>query len=382
MTPWNRGKGGGVQDLPVPWKFRLVLFGIGVATWVIQSAARGKPQWVESIYANAIYPVVREFVGTLTGWMAYSFAELFIVMAVVWVFYRTGRNIRAVHRKRRSLRNLLAHVLSFSLALAGVFYAWGMIGWGFNYYRQPFLQIENLDRTGITTEELREVSQKLVVESNELRRILEEDDNGVMRTEDGGRDALKRVRVAFKVPGQEYLSLRDGSVSRPKGLLFPVLPWLNVSGVFFPYTGEPNVGMEQPEHNRLFAGCHEAAHQLGWAREEEANFVGYAVCRRHPDADYRYAAAQGALAYTLGALREADADAAAAVVLTLGKGLQRDWDASRNFWKRYDTRLGDAALRINDAYLKAQGQQEGIGSYGLMVELLVADHRREINQVR
>ena len=66
-----------------------------------------------------------------------------------------------------------------------------------------------------------------------------------------------------------------------------------------------------------------------------------------------------------------------AVALTLGKGLERDWDASRNFWKRYDTRFGDFALRINDAYLKAQGQEVGIHSYGLMVELLVADHRRE-----
>ncbi|NIR61682.1 MAG: DUF3810 domain-containing protein, partial [Gammaproteobacteria bacterium] len=47
------------------------------------------------------------------------------------------------------------------------------------------------------------------------------------------------------------------------------------------------------------------------------------------------------------------------------------------FWSRYDTRLGDAALRVNDAYLKTLGQEEGIRSYGLMVELLVADHRRE-----
>jgi len=381
MAQWDRGKGGGVQDLPVPWRFRLVLFGLGLATWVIQAGVRGKPEWVETVYANGIYPFVREFVGTLTGWMAYSFAELFIVLAIVWLIYRTFRNIRAVYRKRRSLRNLGAHMLSFSLALTGVFYTWGMLGWGFNYYRQPFLQIENLDRTGITTDELRAVCQKLVVEANELRLNLEEDD-GVMRTEDDDRSALKRVRVAFEVRGQEYISLRKGSVSRPKGLVLPLLPWLNISGIFFPYTGEANVGMEQPTHNRLFAGCHEAAHQLGWAREEEANFVGYAVCRRHPDADYRYAAAQAALSYALGALRQADPDAAAAVTLTLGKGLGRDWDASRNFWKRYDTRLGDAAMRVNDAYLKAQGQEQGIRSYGLMVELLVADYRREVNRAR
>ena len=370
------------QDRRVPWRFRLVLFGLGVATWAIQMGLRGRPQVVETVYANAIYPVVREFVGTLTGWMSYSFAELLIVMTIIWLIYRSVRNIRAVLRGRRSLRNLGAHILSFSLALAGVFYTWGMFGWGFNYYRQPFLQIENLDRTGITAEELRAVCLKLVVEANELRLNLEEDDDGVMRTEDGDRAALERVRVAFGVRGLEYLSLRDGFVSRPKGPVLPVLPWLNISGVFFPYTGEANVGMKQPDHNRLFAGCHEAAHQLGWAREEEANFVGYAVCRRHPDADYRYAAAQGALAYALGALRQTDPDAAAAVVLTLGKPLQRDWDASRAFWKRYDTRLGDAALRVNDAYLKAQGQEQGIQSYSSMVELLVADHRREARDER
>lgn len=366
-----------MQDRPVPWKFRLVLFGSGIATWVIQTWARGRPDLVEALYAKAIYPFIREFVGTLTGWTSYSLAELFAVLAIAWFVYRSVRNVRAVFRKRRSLRNLSAHVLSGSLALAGVLYTWGMLGWGFNYYRQPFLHLEHLDRVGITAEELRAVSQKLVVEANELRAILEEDDDGVMRTQDGDRAALKRAKVAFDVRGLEYLSLRDGFVSRPKGLVLPLLPWLSVSGIFFPYTGEPSVGMEQPDHDRLFAGCHEMAHQLGWAREEEANFVGYAVCRRHPDADYRYAAAQGALSYAMGALRGVDPDAAAAVALTLGKGLERDWDASRNFWKRYDTRFGDLALRINDAYLKVQGQEAGIHSYGLMVELLVADHRRE-----
>ena len=110
--------------------------------------------------------------------------------------------------------------------------------------------------------------------------------------------------------------------------------------------------------------------------------MGYAVCRRHPDADYRYAATQGALSYALGALRQLDPDASAAVVLTLGKPLLRDWEASRSFWKKYDTRIGDAALRVNDAYLRAQGQELGIRSYASMVDLLVADYRREAHDRR
>jgi hypothetical protein len=364
------------QDRKVPWRFRLVLFGLGLATFVFQLLVRGRPEWVERFYARGLYPAVREFVGTLTGWTSYSIAEFLGIVVLLAVLIGVYRSLRAVARKRRSLRNAGAHAISKTLALTGLLYAVGMFVWGFNYYRQPFLVTENLDGSAITVGELREVCIGLAEQANRLRLEVEEDDAGVMRTEDGDRAALRRAGVAFEVRGLEYASLRDGFVSRPKGLMLPVLPWLNISGVFFPYTGEPNVGMRQPVHDRLFAGCHEMAHQLGWAREQEANFVGYAACRRHPDADYRYAAAQGALKYALVALHRMDPDAAAAVRTTLGKGLERDWNATREFWKRYDTALGDTAMRVNDIYLKSQGQQEGIDSYGLMVGLLVADHRR------
>jgi len=350
---------------------------MGIATLVIQMWASGRPDIVESVYSTGIYPWIREVVGTLTGWTSYSFFELLVIVVSIWFVLRTILTLRAIYRKRLSWRNLGAHALSGSLALAGLFYTWGMFGWGFNYYRKPFLQTENLDRTRIQTEELRGLCMKLVNEVNELRRTLDEDDQGVMRTEDGDRAALKRGTRAFDARELEYVSLRDGFVSRPKGLVFRSLPWLNVSGMFFPYTGEPNVGMEQPDHDRLSAACHEMAHQLGWAREEEASFVGYAVCRRHPDADYRYAAAQNALRYAIGALGRADPTAPAAVSAALGKGIERDWIASMEFWRKYDTRFGDAAMRVNDVYLKAQGQEQGIDSYGSMVDLLVADYRRE-----
>ena len=364
------------QDRKVPWRFRLGLLGLGLATFVLQLLVRGRPELVERLYARGLYPFVREFVGTLTGWTSYSIVEILGIVVLLSVLFGVVHSLRAVTRKRRSLRNVSAHWVSRVLAGAGLLYAVGMFAWGFNYYRQPFLVTENLDGSSVTTEELRSLCIALSAQANALRLDVEEDHEGVMRTEDGDRAALRRGGIAFDVRALEYASLRDGFVSRPKSLMLPVLPWLNISGVFFPYTGEANVGMRQPVHDRLFAGCHEMAHQLGWAREQEANFVGYAACRRHPDADYRYAAAQGALKYALVALHRMDPDAAAAVRTTLGKGLERDWNATREFWKRYDTVLGDTAMRVNDVYLKSQGQQEGIDSYGLMVGLLVADHRR------
>ena len=366
----------GVQDRDVPWRFRLGLFALGIGTWVVQMAARGNPEWVETLFARGLYPVVREVVGTLTGWTSFSFTEAGLILFASLLVYRLLRARRGVARGARTWRNVGAHFVSGTLALTGLFYAWGMFGWGFNYYRQPFLATENLDRTGITAQELQAVAFDLVDEANPLRRSVEEDDGGVMRTDDLPRRAIGRAGKAFASLDVEYASLRDGFVSRPKGPVAPLLPWFGVSGVFFPYTGEAHVGLEQPPAGQLFAACHELAHQLGWAREEEANFVGYAICRRHPELDYRYAAAQGALRYVLHTLRAVDPDGAAAVTAALDDGIVRDWEASRTFWLAHDTFVGDAAERVNDAYLKAQGQEAGVGSYGLMVDLLVADRRR------
>lgn len=366
----------GEQDRPVPWRERLILFSLLPLTWAVQAWTRSHPEFVENVYSRKLYPVIAEFVGTLTGWTSYSFAELFILLVGVVTLYRIGRALRGLARKRRSLKNVGAQALSYSLALAGIFYCWGMFGWAFNYHRQPLLVSENLDRVGITATELQQVSLALASEANSLRRHLEEDELGRMRLLESDRDALDRGRRAFSALEQEYESLRDSFVSRPKGPLINLLPWMHIAGVFFPYTGEANVTMTQPKPSLLFSACHEMAHQAGWAREEEANFVGYAVCRRHPDEDYRYAAAQGALRYSLGALRRMDENLAASVVTTLGPGLQRDWEASNEYWQRYDGALGENAQRVNDAYLKSQGQEEGIRSYGMMVDLLVADFRR------
>jgi hypothetical protein len=39
------------------------------------------------------------------------------------------------------------------------------------------------------------------------------------------------------------------------------------------------------------------------------------------------------------------------------------------------SRLGEVQDRVNDAYLKSQGQREGVRSYGRMVDLLVGERR-------
>jgi hypothetical protein len=150
---------------------------------------------------------------------------------------------------------------------------------------------------------------------------------------------------------------------------------LGITGIFFPFTGEAHVNREVPAPDVPFTASHELAHFRGFAREDEASYVGYLACRSHPDQDFRYSGSLVASAYLMGALAEVDPAAARRLQARRSPGVRRDLEALRAWSERYRGRVEAASQRVNDAYLRSQGQKDGIRSYGRMVDLLVADHR-------
>ena len=46
--------------------------------------------------------------------------------------------------------------------------------------------------------------------------------------------------------------------------------------------------------------------------------------------------------------------------------------ANRDFWEKYDGAVAEVSNRVNDTYLKANGQAEGVKSYNRMVDLIAA----------
>jgi len=64
------------------------------------------------------------------------------------------------------------------------------------------------------------------------------------------------------------------------------MSYLGIGGVYFPFTGEANVNISMPHTSIPFTACHEMAHQIGFAREDEANFIAYIACKNHPSPDF------------------------------------------------------------------------------------------------
>jgi hypothetical protein len=121
--------------------------------------------------------------------------------------------------------------------------------------------------------------------------------------------------------------------------------------------------------------AHEAAHLRGWCREDEANFLAFWVLREDKDPRLAYSAWATALLYTANALEGAGplgVEAWKRVGSRVDPAVLADWRGSFAYWERFQGPARAAAQAVNDAYLKSQGQQDGVKSYGRMVDLLLA----------
>ncbi|NLW53659.1 MAG: DUF3810 domain-containing protein, partial [Clostridiaceae bacterium] len=57
---------------------------------------------------------------------------------------------------------------------------------------------------------------------------------------------------------------------------------------------------------------------------------------------------------------------------TVTEAIARDLESEYIYWEAYETPVAEVSTQINDAYLKANRETEGVKSYGGVVDLLLA----------
>ena len=336
----------------------------------LQWALARSPALVERVFARGLYPLLGGRLGCLTRLLPFSLGEgiVFLLLGglavVLWRLVLGSERRRWVRRFARG-----------ALMAAAILYLAFLLLWGLNYQRQPFAVSAGLDVRPSSRDELLALGAALVTEANEAREGLPEDGTGVMRLVDGGLHALARSDAGFR-EAEALHPVLTGCPARPKPLLTSaVFSWLGVTGIYFPYTGEPNVNMTLPDPELPFAAAHEIAHQRGFAREDEANYLGYLACRLHPDPDFRYSGRLAASVYAVNALTALDRKAGERLEAGRSPATRRDLAALLAWAERYRGPAERVSQRVNDAYLRSQGEAQGVESYGRVVDLLLAERR-------
>lgn len=140
-----------------------------------------------------------------------------------------------------------------------------------------------------------------------------------------------------------------------------------------PLLVEPNVNIDQPAFMIPVTAAHEMAHARGLAREDDCDFAAILSCLSHDQPLWRYSGLISAWKSVGRRLWEEDPDSWNRIYAeSLSPAVIRDLRAESDYWKAFETPLADLSEKVNNAYLKANRVEEGVKSYGAVVDLLLA----------
>lgn len=345
--------------------------------------ARNNPDGVERIYSQGFYPVWAGAFLAVTGLLPFSLAEILVITASLLAVWWLVSFIKRLWKGKGERKAILRDYLLWAGAACSVVLTFFLLGGGFNYYRHTFTQMSGLAPVASPIEQLTGLCQELGAEAGELRQGLTEDSSGVTLLCQTNREMARTAAASYanlmeQQPQWDFFRL--STRCRPKAVFFSeAMSYMEIVGVFTPYTVEANVNVHTTDFDIPFAACHELAHISGFMREDEANFLAYAACRASEDRFFRYSGALTALIHATNALYGKDFEAYREVMLSLDEGVWRDLAASSDYYDAHHTSFGEFSTKVNDTYLKVNSQPQGVATYGRMVDLLLADYRLRHN---
>ena len=344
----------------IQWFMTIVLLVTGGGLLWASRTVGGFAEW----YSRAVYPVLVNVIGRFCGLVPFSIVELMLYGLIVLLLFWLIRDFRRPLVLIRNYATIMAFLLFLYAACCGV-----------NYYRVPFSSyyIAQIAQEQVDPNtSLKELCLWLTAEVNRARVELDQAEGNYENIQQKGVAAMKRL-------AEQYPSL-DGYYPWPKPLAISwILSVQQCSGVYSPFTIEANYNRDMITYNIPHTICHELSHLRGFMREDEANFIGYLACLVSEDADYRYSGYLLGWIYAGNALAKMDYDAYNQLYSLLSDSIIEELEANSEFWDQYEGEVAEVQEKVNDAYLKANGQVHGVLSYGRVVDLMLIDfacHRK------
>lgn len=388
---------------------RLWLLLPGAAALVLTWVASANPSLTEAWFSRGVYPWLSSAWGFLPSLAPFSVAQWVVVATLALCIGWLGFYLVAFVRGRGRRRFVLWRALTTMLAVLSVAYCIFALMCGLNYYRHTFAEDAGFELRESSTAELTALCENLAANMNETRAEVTAAAGATKESEANGGDATTGAEGTARtdtemaaipnkyaesrggfwtyshetVANMEALAERYPALARPlysppKPVLFSeLMSYADIAGMYFPFTVESNINTDGPFFTIPATMGHEMAHQCGFMREDEANFIGYLACKDAADPLTRYSGYSLAYDYALSALVKADRDTAVAVNDGLSEEVKADRRARAEYLKQFEGPVAEASNAANNAYLKANQQQDGTRSYGRMVDLLLAEAREE-----
>ena len=341
---------------------RLILSAVFLLlTGLCVAAAVYAPELFFAFYTDFSKKIL-SFLSGVTGPFPFPVWEVVLVLIVLLAIYFLIR----CFTQKRSVLCWLAGVAELVCILVFLF-----VGlWGLNHYGPSVADRVGLTVTEYSRDQLKAATQYMADQASLWSDRVDRDENG---------DLAIDFSAMAKTAGKAYEPLAktndffDGSTAPVKRLLAgKVFSYMGTTGIFIAFSGESCVNPDTYAASVPFTMCHEAAHRLTVAPEDEANFCAFLACQASDDPAFQYSGWYSAFVYCYNALYKVDKNAAAEVWSTLSAQAVQDCRRANDHYDQYEGQVQDAAQKLNDTYLKAFSEESGVQSYGEVADLLIA----------
>lgn len=319
-------------------------------------------QGIEHNYSMGLFPYIAESLSFFYSAVPFSLGDIiYIFLIFIIVKWFIGLFFTRKHR----LKNKLLDMTTFLASIYLIF----NIFWGFNYYRLPIDKKLDID-TGYSTKELKDLSCRLIDAVNKEQRILSTSDTIAVQFPTNN-DFDTSVQSSYIAMEEHRLITRLPSPVVKSSIFSTALTYAGFSGYYNPFTNECQINSLVPDFRKPTIMAHEKAHQIGYAKENEANFIACITTINSRDRLLRYSGLCYALQHCLKDLRIRDPLMQRSLIDELNKGVIKNFKKLSVFWSKYDNPFEPVMKVIYGNFLKANNQPKGIDTYNYVVALLV-----------
>lgn len=292
---------------------------------------------------------------------------------LIWIFGALGAAGLVIYMGvKRGVKGVLGALCRLALA-AGVIYALFALTYLVQFSAPSMGDRLGLEARGYTSDELLEVGLTVVSQLNEVSSRVERDGDGLYRPSASFEELAQRAKVSYMGGSMAEMYNKGSGVLPKKGyLLSKAMSWLDLAGYYFPPTGESVVSTDIVTTSVANTTAHEMAHSFGIGREKEANFAAFLCCLESGDDDLMYSGLFNGYIALNNALYKADKDKWRELYASLSQSVRDDLDAKNRHLAKYEGKINDFGNAVNDAMIKSTGQTDGVRSYGLVVDLIMA----------
>jgi hypothetical protein len=345
----------------------LVLLALGIRMAALY------PNWIEQHYTNRFFPVFSHWQRLLLGWVPFSIGDLFYGLLVLLILFKTIGLFRDLHRRRVDRSYLVKGAQQFVFLFLLVYVFFNLF-WGLNYSRAGIGYQLQLSPDSATIEEVDRLTTALLSKAAANRSSMNPAETPLRIKK---RTLFSQAMQQYRGTDRPY-SFAAGIAPSVKPSLYSYLGnYLGFQGYYNPFSGEAQVNTTIPTVLQPFVTLHELAHQAGYAKESEANFVGYLAGRDHSDPLFRYSVYLELFRYAQSELYRLDSNRALAVSKTIPLSIKKDLSAIRRFYLQYQTPVERIIMKGYDYFLQANDQPQGTRSYHQVVGWVIALVRKE-----